>query len=144
MFKLYTSLSYPAKNWKYSLFFYTSVLSPVSSKQISFLVSIVQVEWSEILLNIWTHLKRKLNCLSNSCCWKCTRTCCMFSFAGISCVRTDEWAPRCPRPSCSDRSHRRRVLQRSGGTGCAALYWQHFPLHTGWIRGTRKGSHYMS
>lgn len=59
----------------------------------------------------------------------------IFMIPGITGVRTDERAPRSSGSSCSHRSDSRRVFQRSGRTGCATLHWQHFPFHTGRIRG---------
>lgn len=50
-------------------------------------------------------------------------------------VRTDERAPRRPCPCGFDWADRCRIFPWPGGTGCAAVHRQHFPLHPGWIRG---------
>ena len=56
-------------------------------------------------------------------------------FAGSSCIRTDEWTPRSPCPSVSDRSDSCWVFQRSRRPGCAIVYWQHFQIYSSWFRG---------
>lgn len=53
-------------------------------------------------------------------------------------VRTDERAPRCPCQSGSHWPDSSWVLPWSGGSGCAALHWQHLQIHTGWFWGTWK------
>lgn len=64
--------------------------------------------------------------------------CCWLLLLGRPGVRTDERAPRCPCQSGSDWTDCSRVLPWSGGSGCAALHWQHLQIHTGWFWGAHK------
>ena len=53
-----------------------------------------------------------------------------FVYLGGVGVRSDERAPRCPCSCCPVGSDCGRVLPWQGGTGCAAVYWQHLQVRT--------------
>ena len=71
----------------------------------------------------------------------CTRakmlTCidCVLCIVGSFGVWSDERTPRRPCPCRFDWFDCRWIFPWSGGSGCVALHWQHFPFHSSWFWG---------